>query len=141
MKTINSREARANWRELLDEIQTDQQQIIIERYGKPIGVLVPYEQHQQGQAAPLLREPSVAYALSEATFDMNDKREQLLTQLRGMPDALLETAVSLLNLLRQAQQTPLAVVPVSAGEAAQWQGLLDVGYEGDAVADSEALYD
>ncbi len=48
--TIGSREARKNWRDLLDAAHTGQQDTIVERNGKPIAVLIPYEDYQAVEA-------------------------------------------------------------------------------------------
>jgi prevent-host-death family protein len=44
--TIGSREARQNWRDLLDAAHTSGTDTIIERNGKPVAVLIPYEDYQ-----------------------------------------------------------------------------------------------
>lgn len=86
-KTISSDQARAKWRELLDMAAAGDH-IIIERYGKPVAVLVPYQDYapqgmvREGTAvyrtpnweamkaelaaeikADLLTEPEIRYAL------------------------------------------------------------------------------
>ncbi len=43
--TIGSREARQKWRDLLDEVYTGVADIVIERNGKPIAALIPYEDY------------------------------------------------------------------------------------------------
>jgi prevent-host-death family protein len=43
--TIGSREARQKWRDLLDAAYTGSTDTIIERNGKPIAVLIPYEDY------------------------------------------------------------------------------------------------
>lgn len=56
-KTISSDQARAKWRELLDTAVTGSH-VIIERYGKPVAVLVPYQDYvQQG----VVREETAVY--------------------------------------------------------------------------------
>ena len=56
-KTISSDQARAKWRELLDTDVTGSH-VIIERYGKPVAVLVPYQDYvQQG----VVREETAVY--------------------------------------------------------------------------------
>lgn len=44
--TIGSREARQKWRDLLDAAYRGTTDTIIERNGKPIAVLIPYEDYQ-----------------------------------------------------------------------------------------------
>ena len=43
--TIGSREARQKWRDLLDAAYTGTTDTVIERNGKPIAVLIPYEDY------------------------------------------------------------------------------------------------
>ena len=43
--TIGSREARQKWRDLLDAAYTGTTDIVIERNGKPIAVLIPYQDY------------------------------------------------------------------------------------------------
>ena len=43
--TIGSREARQKWRDLLDEVYTDAADVVIERNGKPLAALSPYEDY------------------------------------------------------------------------------------------------
>jgi prevent-host-death family protein len=43
--TLGSREARQKWRDVLDEVYTGAADIVIERNGKPLAVLIPYEDY------------------------------------------------------------------------------------------------
>jgi prevent-host-death family protein len=43
---ISSTEARKQWRDILDMIQFDDKIIVVERYGKPIAVIMPYVDYQ-----------------------------------------------------------------------------------------------
>ena len=43
--TIGSREARQKWRDLLDAAYTGTTDTIIERNGKPVAALIPYEDY------------------------------------------------------------------------------------------------
>ncbi|MCL4301680.1 MAG: type II toxin-antitoxin system prevent-host-death family antitoxin [Anaerolineae bacterium] len=45
VSTIGSREARQKWRDLLDEVYAGSADIVIERNGKPIAALIPYEDY------------------------------------------------------------------------------------------------
>jgi prevent-host-death family protein len=49
--TIGSREARQKWRDLLDAAYTGSVDTIIERSGKPVAVLIPYEDYLAIQEA------------------------------------------------------------------------------------------
>ena len=56
-KTISSDQARAKWRELLDTAAAGEP-VIIARYGKPVAVLVPYQDYVQ---AGVVREETAVY--------------------------------------------------------------------------------
>lgn len=43
---LSSREARTNWRDVLDIIDKGTADVVIERYGKPIATLIPYEDYE-----------------------------------------------------------------------------------------------
>jgi prevent-host-death family protein len=62
---INSGEARTKWRDLLDQVQTGKGDVVIERNGKSIAVLIPavdYEQIQEAlEELRAAREASSAY--------------------------------------------------------------------------------
>jgi prevent-host-death family protein len=49
--TIGSREARKNWRDLLDTAYSGTADTIIERNGKAVAVLIPYEDYLDIQEA------------------------------------------------------------------------------------------
>lgn len=44
--TINSREARTRWRDLLDRVLAGDSDIIIERNGKPVAAMIPIEDYE-----------------------------------------------------------------------------------------------
>jgi prevent-host-death family protein len=46
VKEISSRDARTQWREILDEIMTGSSDIAITRYGKPVAVMIPAEDYE-----------------------------------------------------------------------------------------------
>ena len=56
-KTISSDQARAKWRELLDTAVAGNH-TIIERYGKPVAVVVPYQDYAQ---SGVVREGTAVY--------------------------------------------------------------------------------
>ncbi len=43
---LSSREARTNWRDVLDTIDNGTADVVIERYGKPIATLIPYKDYE-----------------------------------------------------------------------------------------------
>ena len=67
---ISSEKARANWRELLDSVAAGEE-IVIERYGRPVAVLAPWRAADAGIA----REPSPVYEYDAAA------REQLKAEI------------------------------------------------------------
>ena len=149
---INSREARTKWRDLLDIIQTESTEIIIERYGKPVGMLVPYretgkDEYTASEGASPLKEAAWVYQTAVSEQLMNQKsvnlRQQLQQRVQALPHSALQAVAQFLKLVEQQNepQPTAPVVSITAGQAAQWIGLLSDGYEGDAVADSEALYE
>ena len=44
-KVIGSREARANWRDLLDAAHAEASDVVIERSGQPVAALIPYRDY------------------------------------------------------------------------------------------------
>ena len=49
--TVQSRQARAQWRTLLDEVLAGEFDVVIERNGKAVAVLIPVEDYQELQEA------------------------------------------------------------------------------------------
>lgn len=58
-RRIASEKARAGWRELLDSV-ADGEEVIIERYGRPVAVLAPYHEEASTEVGRV-REPSPVY--------------------------------------------------------------------------------
>ena len=56
---ISSEKARANWRELLDAVGNGEE-IVIERYGRPVAVLAPYRE-TISDGAKQVHEPGPVY--------------------------------------------------------------------------------
>ena len=46
VRVVGSREARANWRDLLDAAQAGASDVVIERSGHPVAALIPYRDYQ-----------------------------------------------------------------------------------------------
>lgn len=44
-KTLDSKQARNNWREMLDLVTTKHTDVVITRYNKPVVTVVPYEDY------------------------------------------------------------------------------------------------
>jgi prevent-host-death family protein len=49
IETFSSHEARARWRDILDKVMTRTADVIIERSGKPVAVLIPVEDYEHLQ--------------------------------------------------------------------------------------------
>lgn len=75
---MSSDEARSKWREVLDTAVAGNQ-IIIERYGKPVAVLVPHADYASPVAeAKAVREATAVYQ----TRDWETVKAELLAELR-----------------------------------------------------------
>ena len=91
-KTISSDQARAKWRELLDTAVTGSH-VIIERYGKPVAVLVPYQDYvQQG----VVREETAVYQTNNWETLKAEIKAELLTEPK-IQQALLQIELQRLH--------------------------------------------
>jgi len=63
VKTLESRSARKNWRDLLDSAIAGQTDIVITRYGKPVTAMIRYEDYValQDELVKLRAQQSEAY--------------------------------------------------------------------------------
>jgi prevent-host-death family protein len=63
VKTLESRSARENWRDLLDSATAGQTDIVITRYGKPVTAMIRYEDYVavQDELVKLRAQQSEAY--------------------------------------------------------------------------------
>lgn len=145
---INSREARAKWRDLLDTIYRGSPGIVIERYGKPVAALVSYEDFEklQQRERPLrVEEPTAVYAAPLFKTDnlMNQGTNKTLNELLHMlsADAQKLVAAFARSLQQQTLETATPTITLPASTLNGLSQLLAEGYAGDALADSEALYD
>lgn len=71
-KTVESRAARENWRDLLDTTTAGQADVIITRYGKPVTVMIRYEDYVavQEELVKLRAQQSEAYQTMLASESM-----------------------------------------------------------------------
>lgn len=71
-KTVESRAARENWRDLLDTTTAGQADVIITRYGKPVTVMIRYEDYVavQAELVRLRAQQSEAYQTMLASESM-----------------------------------------------------------------------
>lgn len=83
VKTLESRAARENWRDLLDTATAGQADVIITRYGKPVTAMIRYEDYValQEELVRLRAQQSEAYQTmlaSESTLsrEWNSSEEE-----------------------------------------------------------------
>lgn len=69
---IASEKARANWREILDAVDGGEE-IVIERYGRPVAVLAPYHENTMAR----FREPAPGYN----TGNLNALKEEIASDV------------------------------------------------------------
>jgi len=80
---ISSEKARAQWRDILDAVANGEE-IVIERYGRPVAVLTPFRAETDTQKR--LREPAAVYDVYS--------REQLKAEILAAVLAELELATA-----------------------------------------------
>ncbi len=88
-KTMSSDQARSNWRELL-ETAVSGNSIIIERYGKPIAAIIPYDQFADDSSSETVLRESAAYQVS----DWNDMKSELVAAVKAELRGELTPAIS-----------------------------------------------
>lgn len=90
--TITSEEARLHWRETIDAAYADKKNVVIERYNKPVAVLLSYEQWQATrQQLQRLKELELLHevrqvkskiANGETSFTSHDELKSLILERR-----------------------------------------------------------
>lgn len=70
---VSSEKARAQWRELLDAAAAGQT-VIIERYGRPVAVLSPYDDSIERQTPAKVREAAPEYR----TVSLEELKEEII---------------------------------------------------------------
>lgn len=85
VETVNSRDARSKWRDILDTVFTGTADVIIERNGKPVAVMIPVGDYKElldelddlraaRRAGEIyeewLRDPSIARPIEEVEADL-----------------------------------------------------------------------
>ena len=86
--TVQSRKARAQWRTLLDAVLAGDSDVVIERNGKAVAVLIPVEDYQELQEAlddlRATRRANAAYAdyknHPESGKPWSEVREELVSE-------------------------------------------------------------
>jgi len=88
MLTYSSKEARQHWRQILDTILGRQQDILIERNGKPTAVIIPVEDYENiREALEEYRDGLEAESLYTA---WKEGREESLTIAEAMEELGLD---------------------------------------------------
>lgn len=81
-KTISSDQARVKWRELLDTAVSGNH-VIIERYGKPVAVLVPYQDYEKPD---VVREETAVYQTHDWEMLKAELAAEIKAELLTEPD-------------------------------------------------------
>ncbi len=113
---MSSDEARSKWREVLDAAVAGNQ-VVIERYGKPVAVIVPHSQYVQspGQAEKVREETAVYQTGNWEAIKaelMDEIKRELLQELQEMlPKSEQITPKRMVNIF-----TPRLVHPEQAAD-------------------------
>lgn len=86
IREMNSRDARARWREILDTVMKGEGDIAITRYGKPVAVVIPAEDYEAlGEEIEELRMSRIAEGIykeyladRESSVPLESIRSELL---------------------------------------------------------------
>ena len=100
-RVISSDQARAKWREVLDTAVAGKN-VIIERYGKPVAVIIPYQDYTQSE---VVREATAVYQTNNWDTIKAKLTAEIKAELLAEPDiqqALLQA--ELLQLQKQELQ-------------------------------------
>lgn len=82
-KTVPFSEARARLSELLDELETRHEHVVITRNGRPAAVLVPAEEHEVlEETLEVLQDEELLRALRESEDDVRSGRLTSLREVR-----------------------------------------------------------
>lgn len=90
--TVTSEDAHLHWRETIDAAYVDKKSVVIERYSKPVAVLLSYEQWQAtSQRLQLLKELELLHevrkvktqvAKGETSFTPHNDLKRLIVERR-----------------------------------------------------------
>ncbi|HYZ10663.1 MAG TPA: type II toxin-antitoxin system Phd/YefM family antitoxin [Actinomycetota bacterium] len=82
-KTVPLTEARAKLSELLDELESRHEHVVITRNGRPAGVLVPAEEQEAlEETLEILQDEEILDALRESEEDVKAGRLDTLNEVR-----------------------------------------------------------
>lgn len=101
MKTVSSDQARAKWRELLDTAVTGNH-VIIERYGKPVAVLVPYQDYGQ---SGVMKEETAVYQTRDWEILKAELAAEIKAEVLTEADSFDNWAVQLQQLRQRIAET------------------------------------
>jgi len=107
-KSISSDQARAKWRELLDTAVAGDH-IVIERYGKPVAVLVPYRDYV---SEGVVKEETAVYQ----THTWDALKAELAAEIKAELLATAAGADAWLTQLQQLRRQIAAAGGVMAGQ-------------------------
>jgi prevent-host-death family protein len=78
-KTVNSEEARVNLSEILDEVGQGGE-VVIARYNKPVGVLIPHAQWLEMNRRRRARHQRIRKEMDDGKYYTMDQVESMLKQ-------------------------------------------------------------
>jgi prevent-host-death family protein len=87
IREVSSRDARKQWREILDAVMKRDADVVISRYGKPVAVLIPAEDYQE--IAEELEELRLA-RLAEDIYEGYLERQDLAKPYEDVRTELLQ---------------------------------------------------
>ncbi len=108
---VSSEKARANWRELLDAVDGGEQ-IIIERYGRPVATLSPVLSEAETKS---IRETGPVYH----TLEVEDFKQQIIAEVLAELTAMRETPRSWREELAALQASIKAHGGLNVGETTE----------------------
>lgn len=98
---ISSEKARARWREILDSVAAGEE-IVIERYGRPVAVIAPYRQETP---AGQVREPAPVYDTAALAQLKAEIIAEVLAELEARPPEPLSWREGLALLQKQVSDS------------------------------------
>ncbi len=102
-KTISSDQARAKWRQLLDTAVAGEP-VIIERYGKPVAVLVPYADYiEPGK----VREETAVYQTRDWATAKAELAAEIKAEILAEPDVQQALLYAEIRQLQKKEQKHL----------------------------------
>ncbi len=87
-RTVSANEARSKWRDIVDEVGAGHTNVVVERYGKPVAAVIPYDdflaleelledqrliREAEAELAEWRRDPTRARPLEEFEHELKEK--------------------------------------------------------------------